>query len=375
MKKKDKTTMPSMLSLRFARVLLAGVAACLTASQVPAQPLPPYPVRPVTIVVPYAAGTPEDALTRLSAAKLAERLGQPFNVDNRPTSDPVAVVQEVREAPADGYTLLLATTANFAIAPALDATARVNPVMDFTPIFVLGAVDYLLLASPALKVTDARAAVAAMKAKPGTLRYASLGGTLPATLVTRAFAKAAGVQLQEVAFKDVKQAQAALAAGKVDVMFLDAATALAVAAQSKAIVLGTSAARPFPDRPEIQPLARMVPLTNFDWRSTIGVVARTGTPTEAVRGLSMTLREIEEGDAFREAVGKLGMETLVVQKAEHFGALIASQRNAWGDLAKAAAAAPVAAAPPDVPSKAAVPAKTSAFTKGAAAAKPVTAAK
>lgn len=320
------------------RALGVGVGCCLAALSVAvayAQTPPPYPERAVTLVVPYAAGTPTDQLARVVSARLAEVLRQPVTVENKPATDPLAAALDVRKAPADGYTLLFATSATLGIGPALDTPARLDPVKDFTPVSLVATMDYLLVAPPSFGVRDAKAALDAMKARPGKVRFASPGKTDPSTLLLRGFAAKAGVQLQEVAFSGDTAAVAGLASGKADVMFLDAGTALPLVQQGKLVALGTSAARPQPQLPDVPPLARTV--GGFDWRVWQGIVARTGTPKGVVSRIAVEMREIEATASFREAVGKLAMESIPAQKPEHFGAVIAVEQPAWADLVKAAA--------------------------------------
>jgi tripartite-type tricarboxylate transporter receptor subunit TctC len=277
-------------------------------------------------------------LARLTARSLSERLQQPVNVENRPSNDLVQAALDVLKAPADGYTLLFATSRTLGIGPALTNPPPFNVVLDFTPDFtpvsLLATIDYLLVAAPSLGLKDAKAAVAAMKAKPGTMRYASPGRTDPAHLLMLAFAGRAGVKLQEVAFKDAKEAQAALLIGKADFVFVDAATALPLVEQGRLVVLGTAAGRPFPFKSEILPLASVAP--GLDSRVWLGIVARTGTPKTVVRQLSVEMREMEATESYREAVRKLTMESNPAQKAEHFGAVIAADRPVWADLVKQA---------------------------------------
>jgi len=329
----------SLRVLHAARIVRVVIALGLTIGPgvAQAQAPPPYPVKPVTVVVPEAAGTPTDALARLTAQRLSERLLQPFTVENRPSSDFVQAAIDVLKAPADGYTLLFATSRALGIGPALTNPAPFNAVYDFTPVSLVATVDYLLVAAPSLGVKDARSAVTAMKLKPGTLRYASPGKTDPAHLFMIAFASRAGVKLQEVAFKDSKEAQAGLLAGKADLMFLDAATALPLAEQGRLSILGSAAGRPLPFKPEILPLSAVAP--GLDWRVWQGLVARTGTPKAVVMTLAVEVREIEASESFREAVRKLAMESGPPQKPEHFGAVIQSHRTAWADLVRQARAA------------------------------------
>lgn len=326
----------STLQRNAARAAWGGVAlVTLALGLAEAQTPPPYPERPVALVVPYAAGTPTDQLARLVSARLGDVLRQPVTVENKPAADPLAAAVEVRNAPADGYTLLFATSATLGIGPALGAPGRLDPVKDFTPISLVATVDYLLVAPPAFGARDAKAALDAMKARPGQVRYASPGRNEPSALLLRSFAAKAGVQLQEVAFADTAAAVAGMGAGKADVMLLDAGTALPLVQQGKLVALGTSAGRPLPALPDVPPLARVVP--GFDWRVWQGIVARTGTPKSVVSRIAVEMREIEAAASFREAVGKLGMESIPAQKPEHFGAIIAVEQPAWAELVKAAA--------------------------------------
>jgi len=329
----------SLQARNVARIVRVAIALGLTIGMgvAQAQTPPPYPVKAVTVVVPEAAGTPADALARLTAQRLSERLQQPFNVENRPSNDLVQAALDVLKAPADGYTLLFATSRALGIGPALTNPAPFNAVYDFTPVSLVATVDYLLVATPSLGLKDAKAAVTAMKSKPGTMRYASPGKADPAHLLMLTFASRAGVKLQEVAFKDAKEAQAGLLAGKADFMFVDAAAALPLAEQGRIAILGTAAGRPLPFKPEILPLAGVAPL--LDLRLWQGLVARTGTPKTIVMTLSVEMREIEATESFREALRNLAMESVPAQKPEHFGAIIQSHRTAWADLVKQAGAA------------------------------------
>jgi len=321
-------------SARAARALV--VLAALTLGLAHAQTPPPYPERAVTLVVPYAAGTPTDQLARLVSARLRDVLRQPVTVENKPAADPLAAALDVLKAAADGYTLLFATSATLGIGPALATSAKLDPVKDFTPVSLVATVDYLLVVAPSFGARDAKTALEAMKARPGKVRFASPGRNDPSALLLRSFAAKAGVQLQEVAFADTVAAVAGMGAGKADVMFLDAGTALPLVQQGKLVALGTSAGRPLPALPDVPPLARVV--QGFDWRVWQGIVARTGTPKSVVSRIAVEMREIESTASFREAVGKLGMESIPAQKPEHFGAIIAVEQPAWAELVKAAAA-------------------------------------
>lgn len=314
--------------MRAARHLVA--IAVLAVSAAHAQTPLPYPERPVTLVVPYAAGTATDQLARLVGARLTDVLKQPVTVDNRPAADPLAAALDVRKQPADGYTLLFATTSTLGIGPALTSPPQLDPVKDFTPVSLVATVDYLLVASPKFDAKDAKAAIDASKARPGKVRVAAPGKADPATLIARAFAAKAGLQWQDVAMADPAAAVAALASGSVDMMFLDAGTALPLVQQGKVVALGTSAARPMTQLPEVPPLSRVVP--GFDWRVWQGIVARTGTPKSVVSRIAVEIREIEATASFREAVGKLAMESIPFQKPEHFGAVIALEQPLWADL-------------------------------------------
>src|SRR5215468_8528533 len=148
-------------------------ALCLVSAAASAQD---YPNKPVRIVVPYAAGGGTDALARFLSHGLEQRLRQPFIIENRPGQGTATGGAYVARAPADGYTLLAATSSTLAFNPTVYKKLPYDPLTDFSPISLVAAVPFVLVVNPSLPVKTVADLVAVAKSKPGELSYAS-GGT------------------------------------------------------------------------------------------------------------------------------------------------------------------------------------------------------
>jgi tripartite-type tricarboxylate transporter receptor subunit TctC len=147
-----------------------------------------YPERPVTIVVPYAAGGGIDVIARLLAQRLADKLGHPFVVENRLGAGGVIASTFVARAPADGYTLLLASAAQFAIQVPLRKNLPYNPLKDFAPVGIAGSTPFALLVNRSMPANSLSEFIAAAQSKPGEIAYGSSGVGSTPHLVMEMFA-------------------------------------------------------------------------------------------------------------------------------------------------------------------------------------------
>src|SRR5215470_16030574 len=164
---------PAMKWIAMRGAAIGALCLLLGAGSVIAQD---YPVRPVRIVVPYAAGGGTDALARFLSHGLEQRLGQPFIIENRPGQGTATGGAYVARAPADGYTLLAATSSTLAFNPTVYKKLPYDPLTDFSPISLVAAVPFVLVVNPSLPVKTVADLVALAKSKPGEFSYAS-GGT------------------------------------------------------------------------------------------------------------------------------------------------------------------------------------------------------
>ena len=174
------------------------VAACLAlAASARAQE---FPSRPIMLVVPYPPGGGNDLIARIVAAKMSEALGQPIVVENRGGAGGTIATRQVARAAADGYTLLVATS-SLAINPSIYPSVGYDPTKDFSPIGLMARSQNVLLVRPSVSATSVGTLIAAAKAAPGKLTFASTGGGNSVQLAAELFATMAGVTLTQVPYK------------------------------------------------------------------------------------------------------------------------------------------------------------------------------
>jgi tripartite-type tricarboxylate transporter receptor subunit TctC len=162
-----------------------------------------YPSRPIVMIVPQAAGGTNDIVGRVVSQKLAEKLGGSAVVENRPGAGGNIGTQAVAKAPKDGYTLLMTISSSQAINPALYKAPGFDPVADFQPVALIGAVPNVLLAHPAFPAKTVPELLAMAKAQPGQLQYASAGNGTLNHLLGEMLNQMAGIELQHVPYKGV----------------------------------------------------------------------------------------------------------------------------------------------------------------------------
>jgi tripartite-type tricarboxylate transporter receptor subunit TctC len=271
--------------------LLAAVAGIAFIHGAGAQAAPAYPVRPITIIVPATAGGTSDFSARVVGQKLAERLGQPVLVDNRPGAGNTIGAAAVARAEPDGYTLLLIDT-TIAISPALGQKLPYDTGHAFTHIGLIASAPYVLIAnakSPFKTVADI---VEYSKANPGKLSYASGGvGTGP-HLAGALLETSAGLQMVHVPYKGAAPAMSDLMGGQVDLMFAGIPTALA---QIKA---GTITAIATTDGNARSPVLPNVPKVSesgypdYSVPAWFGLSGPANMPPEVVAKLSLALNDL-----------------------------------------------------------------------------------
>jgi tripartite-type tricarboxylate transporter receptor subunit TctC len=278
---------------RTALAAFAALAATVLAAAAPpahAQ-AQPWPSKPVRIIVPYPPGGPTDIVARLVGQRLSERLKQPFVIENRAGAGGNLGAEAAAKSPADGYTLLLGTTAH-AINPSLFKSLGYDIRKDFVPIALLTSIPLVLVvpaASPAATVADV---VALAKSKGGGLPYASSGNGQSTHLAAELFAAMAGAPMTHVPYKGSAPALTDLAGGQVALMFDTMLSAMpqVKAGRLKAIAV-TSAVRA-PSAPELPTVAEAAGLAGYEATAWNALFAPAGTPPEASAALAAAVAEV-----------------------------------------------------------------------------------
>jgi tripartite-type tricarboxylate transporter receptor subunit TctC len=275
------------------RTALAALAAAVLAAAAPAAhaQAQPWPSKPVRIVVPYPPGGPTDIVARLVGQRLSERLKQPFVIENRAGAGGNLGAEAAAKSPADGYTLLLGTTAH-AINPSLFKSLGYDIRKDFVPIALLTSIPLVLVVPAASPVATVADVVALAKSKGGGLPYASSGNGQSTHLAAELFASMAGAPMTHVPYKGSAPALTDLAGGQVALMFDTMLSAMpqVKAGRLKAIAV-TSAVRA-PSAPELPTVAEAAGLAGYEATAWNALFAPAGTPPEVSAALAAAVAEV-----------------------------------------------------------------------------------
>jgi tripartite-type tricarboxylate transporter receptor subunit TctC len=310
--------------------LAAGAAALPAAPQIARAQA--YPGRPVHIVVGFAAGTGLDIYARLIGQWLSDRLGQTFVIDNRPGAGTNLATELVVNAPPDGYTLLMASTAAFTN-PALYDNLRFNFVRDIAPVASLTRAAFVMVVSPTFPTTTVSELIAYAKANPGKINMAS-GGTGTVTHVAGELFKAmAGVDMLHVPYRSDGAVMTDLIGGRVQVYFVALAGAAEFIKAGKIRALGVTTAQRSAAFPDIPTVAETVPGYEASLRNGLG--APRATPADIIAKLNAETNSGLRDPALKARFAELGSETVPLMPAE-YGKVISDETEKWGKVIRGA---------------------------------------
>ena len=319
-------------STTFGRLACIGLCATLALGCATTHAQSDYPNRPVKLVVPYPPGALTDLLARAIGERLAAALGQPIVVENKPGAGTLIGAEFVAKQPADGYTLLMATSTTLGISPALYPSSPIDPVKDFAPISPVGSVNFFLIANTDFPARNLREMIDVIRKNPGKYNYASVGNGSPHQLFMEALKTEYGLDIQHVPYKGTPAALSDLLADSIQVMFADATIAVPNIEAGKVTALGTSAAKQTTLLGNVPPIAATLP--GYDWQAWQAIVARAGTPKDIVAKLSAELQRIQSTAEFKEQLTRFGMEPFAPQTPEQFAAMIAAEQPRWAKAVK-----------------------------------------
>ncbi|OZI32512.1 ABC transporter substrate-binding protein [Bordetella genomosp. 10] len=313
---------------------VAGLLAGAALASAPA--FAKYPDHPITVVVPFPAGSGTDAVGRIFAQQLGEILGGQVIVENKPGGNATIGANYVARAKPDGYTLFITTNTSHSAAPFLNKNVPYDPVKDFTPIARGGNLPFILVVNPKLPVKSVQELVAYAKQHPGKMTYAS--GNSTGIVAGATFADRAGIKLLHVPYKGTPQAMTDVMSGQVDMMFTDVASSLAFVQSGKLRALAVSTAarsNVVPDIPSMEDAG----IQNFDINSWNGLLGPAGMPKDVVDQLNAAMNKIVKDPATRKRFADLGFDAFS-GTPEEFAAFVSQQRDLWGKMIKDAGIAP-----------------------------------
>jgi tripartite-type tricarboxylate transporter receptor subunit TctC len=272
------------------RQLLAAAGTLAAAAALPVRGQEKWPAKPIKLYVGFPPGGGADAMARLVAAKLPERLGQPVVVENKTGATGTISSDLVAKSPPDGYTLQLAHINSNAIGPLLVAKGRFDPVADFTPIALIGITPQMLCHHPKHKFKDVPDLIRYAKANPGKLSFASSGVGSIQHIAGEAFKIAAGVDLLHVPFKGTGEALAALIAGDVDLTFSSTGSALPQVRGGKLVLLAVCSPKRLPNLPDVPAVSETLP--GYEIATWYGLAGPAKMPREIVLRLNAEIQAI-----------------------------------------------------------------------------------
>jgi tripartite-type tricarboxylate transporter receptor subunit TctC len=318
-----------MYRMRLALIALFQIAVVLLSPAVTNAQT--YPQRPVTIVVPYAAGGGIDVIARMLAQRLTERLGQPFVVENRLGAGGVIASSFVARAPADGHTLLLASDAQFAIQVPLRKDLPYNPVKDFAPIGITGSTPFALLVNPALPVKSLSEFIALAKSKPGEIPYGSSGVGGTPHLVMEMFTSMSGISLQHIPYKGTAQALNDVMSGTIPVMFSGLTGVPGLLSAGKLRALGVSSTKRLGILPSVPTVAE-AGVPGFEAFGFVILAAPAGTPDTIIKRLFAELNDFNGAPGVQDKFDSIGYLADRSPPPEELTGFIEKQITLWTDV-------------------------------------------
>ena len=312
--------------------IVLGAASALAMAQ-------DYPSKPIRVLVPFAPGGAVDTSTRILGQKMNERLGWNFVVENRPGGNGFIATTAVAKAPADGYTLLMAHTGEFAVNPALFDHVPYELERDFVPITMVSDAPMLYLAKVAASFNNFQELVRAAKASPGTITFSSAGNGSINHLAGEWLALAAGIKLQHVPYKGGAPAAAAVGAGDVDFGVMAVPGAAPFLKSGKGKVIGITTAKKSPLNPD-WPTPRDGGIADLDASIWVGLFAPKGTPQAVVDKMNSEVRRtLDQPEVQKRFVESAGAEAIGMSSAD-FLARIKSDAERYRRVVKAAGVRP-----------------------------------
>jgi len=295
---------------------------------------PNYPTKPIRVITHAPPGGSPDVIARIIGERLAAALGQPIVVENRPGASGTIALAAVAKAQPDGYTLGTMTFSH-AVAPGLVAQLPYDTARDLAPVRQTTRASIFLVVRAESPLRSVPELVAAAKAQPGRLTYATPFNGTPPHLAAEVFKWRAGIDIHHVPYKGAPAAMTALLGEQVDLLSASPSTVVALIRSGKLRAIATTGPQRMPAYPEVPTLSELG-FADFDVRDWQGFVVPSKTPKSVIERLAAEVAKVLEQPVIKERIAGMGMEPVADSSPEAFGALIQSELARWAKVVREA---------------------------------------
>jgi tripartite-type tricarboxylate transporter receptor subunit TctC len=296
---------------------------------------PDYPVRPVTIVVPYAVGGGTDILGRLVAQRLEQQLGRSFIIENRTGAGGTTGAGFVARANPDGYTLLMAPSPTLAVAVTIYKSLAYDPLADFVPLALIAQTPFVLVVNPSLPVHSIAELIALAKEEPGRLAFGSAGPGTPHHLYAELFKSMTGIEMAHVPYRGSLPLLTDVVAGHIPLTFIDFGPSVGMLRAGRVRPLGISTRTRLAQFPDIPTIAE-AGVAGFDAASWQMIVAPAKTPRPIVDKLHSELLSAVALPEFKDKIINGGMLPMDNPSVEGLQDFVKSEIVRWGAVVRRA---------------------------------------
>ena len=314
-----------MLHLPFAALVLAASGAAFAQADA-------YPSKPITLVIPFAAGSGTDNVGRIVGQRLSERLKQPVIVENRPGANGQIAAEYVAKTKPDGYTLFMTTNTSHSANPSLYKTLRYDPIKDFTPIIRTGELPFAVAVNNELPVKSVKELIDYAKKNPGKLSYGTPNST--SLVASETLKNQAKIDIVGVPYKSSPQALTDLIGNQIQLYVVDFGSGMQMLKGNRVRPIAVTPARGSRILPNVPPVSAALP--GFDLTSWNGVFGPAGLPKDIVDKLSTEINAVLAEKDVQEKLAGAGFEVWPSKNPEDFTRYVADQLALWTRLIKAA---------------------------------------
>ena len=293
-----------------------------------------FPTKPVRMVVPLVPGGNQDIVARAVAEQLSKSLGQPVIVENRPGQSAIVGTQYVKNAPADGYTLL-SIAVTFARVPGVVKAAGYDPRTDFTGVSLVCRIPQVLVVNPSNPARTLQELVAQAKAKPGDITYGGSGNGSTGHVAAELFMRAAGIKLTQVSYKGNAQALVDVMGGQIAMMFDQVSTSAAQVRGGKLRALAVTSRERSSVLPEV-PSLHELGYADFDDVTWNGIVAPAATPREVLARLHSAVAKALANPEMKKKYAERGIDLVSSASPEEFTQYFRAEADSFVKLVKEA---------------------------------------